>query len=265
MFLKKNTYKNGRTFLSIVESFRDENGKPKHRIIKKIGYLDELSDLYDDPVAYFSGEAKKMTKLKKDESFSSVSLDFNSSIDLGNNLYNVGYLPYKYIYNELGLSQFFLNKQRRLDIMFSLDKCLQLLSFSRILYPGSKKSTFENRHTFFEQFNNITLDAVYDSLDYFNKYKEEIQSLLWENTKDSYQRDVSKSYYDCTNYYFDIEYNDDDIFDDEGNIIEKGLRKRGPKKIIDLIPSLKWDFLWMQPVFLWPMTFFQEMNLKKHL
>ena len=82
MFLKKNTYKNGRTFLSIVESFRDENGKPKHRIIKKIGYLDELSDLYDDPVAYFSDEAKKMTKLKNDESFSSVSLDFNSSTRL---------------------------------------------------------------------------------------------------------------------------------------------------------------------------------------
>lgn len=230
MFLKKNTYKNGRTFLSIVESFRDENGKPKHRIIKKIGYLDELADQYDDPVTYFSNEAKKMTKLKNDESFSSISIDFNSSIDHGNNLYNVGYLPYKYIYNELGFSQFFLNKQRRLDIMFSLDKCLQLLSFSRILYPASKKSTFENKNIFFEQFNNITLDAVYDSLDYFNKYKKEIQSLIWENTKVSYQRDVSKSYYDCTNYYFDIEYNDDDIFDDEGNVIEKGLRKRGPEK-----------------------------------
>lgn len=178
MFLKKNTYKNGRTSLFIVESFRDENGKPKHRIVKKIGYLDELSDQYDDPVAHFSNEAKKMTKLKKDESFSSISLDFNSCIDFGNNLYNVGYLPYKYIYNELGFSQFFLNKQRNLDIMFSLDKCLQLLSFSRILYPASKKSTFENKNMFFEQFNNTTLDAVYDFLDYFNKYKKEIQSLI---------------------------------------------------------------------------------------
>lgn len=230
MFLKKSRYKNGRTFLSIVESYRDDSGTPKHRIIKKIGYLDELTSLYDDPIAHFSNEAKIMTQEKKEESSLSIVLDLNEAIDNGLNLYNVGYIAYKYIYNELALSQFFLNKQRNLNISFSLDKCLQLLVFSRILYPSSKKSTFDNKNIFFEQFNNLTLDSIYDSLDYFNKYKKEIQALLWEKTKDSYQRDVSKSYYDCTNYYFDIEYNDDDIIDDEGNVIEKGLRKRGPEK-----------------------------------
>ena len=230
MFLKKNTYKNGRTFLSIVESYRDNDGKPKHRIIKKIGYLDEFTDLYDDPIAHFSDEAKDMTRNKKKDSSLTLNIDMNSSIDDGLNLYNVGYLPYKYIYSELNLSQFFSNKQRYLNINFSLDKCLQLLVFSRILFPASKKSTFENKNIFFELFNNITLDSIYSSLDYFYKCKKEIQSLIWEKTKDSYQRDVSKSYYDCTNYYFDIEYNDDDILDDEGNIIEKGLRKRGPEK-----------------------------------
>ena len=211
MFLKKNTYKNGRTFLSIVESYRDNDGKPKHRIIKKIGYLDEFTDLYDDPIAHFSDEAKDMTRNKKKDSSLTLNIDMNSSIDDGLNLYNVGYLPYKYIYSELNLSQFFSNKQRYLNINFSLDKCLQLLVFSRILFPASKKSTFENKNIFFELFNNITLDSIYSSLDYFYKCKKEIQSLIWEKTKDSYQRDVSKSYYDCTNYYFDIEYNDDDI------------------------------------------------------
>lgn len=230
MFLKKNTYKNGRTFLSIVESYRDNDGKPKHRIIKKIGYLDEFTDIYDDPIAHFSDEAKEMTRNKKEDSALTINIDMNSSIDYGLNLYNVGYLPYKYIYSELNLSQFFLNKHRYLNIDFSLDKCLQLLVFSRILFPASKKSTFENKNIFFEQFNNITLDSIYSSLDYFYKYKKEIQSLIWEKTKDSYQRDISKSYYDCTNYYFDIEYNDDDVLDDEGNVIEKGLRKRGPEK-----------------------------------
>lgn len=230
MFLKKSHYKNGRTFLSIVESYRDDSGTPKHRIIKKIGYLDELTSLYDDPIAYFSNEAKKLTQEKKEDTSVPITLNLDETIENGLNLYNVGYIAYKCLYNELALPQFFLNKQRNLNISFSLDKCLQLLTFSRILYPASKKSTFENKNLFFEQFNSLTLDSIYDSLDYFNEYKKEIQALLWEKTKDSYQRDVSKSYYDCTNYYFDIEYNDDDIIDEEGNIIEKGLRKRGPEK-----------------------------------
>ena len=230
VFLKKTTYKNGKTFLSIVESYRDDNGKSKHRVIKKIGYLDDFLDQYDDPVAYFSQLAKDMTKNANEYIHVSLDIDMNSNIDPGYNFYNVGYLPYKYIYIELGLNEFFINKQRTLNIEYSLSKNLQLLIFSRILYPASKKSTFDNKHIFFEPFDGITRDSIYDSLDYFYKYKQEIQQLLWENSKDIYQRDASRSYYDCTNYYFDIEYNDEDILDENGNIIEKGLRKRGPEK-----------------------------------
>ena len=112
-----------------------------------------------------------------------------------------------------------------------MSRNLQLLVFSRILFPASKKSTYENRNRFFAPFNDgITKDSIYKSLDYFYRYKEEIQALIWKNTKDTYSRDISKSYYDCTNYYFEIEYNDDDIIDENGEVIEKGLRKRGPEK-----------------------------------
>ncbi|MEI3325829.1 MAG: hypothetical protein V8R64_05010 [Thomasclavelia sp.] len=84
---------------------------------------------------------------------------------------------------------------------------------------------------FFAPFDNgITRDSVYDCLDYFYLYKNDILKLLWDKSKDFYQRDCSKSYYDCTNYYFEIEYNDDDIIDENGEIIEKGMRKRGPEK-----------------------------------
>ncbi len=231
MFLKKTRYKNGKTFLSIVEAYRDENGKPKQRLILKIGYLDDFTDKYDDPIAHFTDVAKNMTIDAKKESNVSLSIDMNASIDDGYNLFNVGYLPFKYIYNELGINEFFINKQRNLDIEFSLSRNLQLLVFSRILFPSSKKSTFENRNRFFAPFNDgITKDSIYKSLDYFYHYKEEIEALIWKNTKDIYNRDISKSYYDCTNYYFEIEYNDDDIIDENGEIVEKGLRKRGPEK-----------------------------------
>ena len=60
--------------------------------------------------------------------------------------------------------------------------------------------------------------------------KENIFKIIWENTKDKYNRDASTSYYDCTNYYFEIEYDDEDEKDENGEIIKKGLRKRGPAK-----------------------------------
>lgn len=60
--------------------------------------------------------------------------------------------------------------------------------------------------------------------------KEDIFKTIWENTKEKYNRDTSTAYYDCTNYYFEIEYDDEDIKDENGKIIKKGLRKRGPEK-----------------------------------
>ena len=97
------------------------------------------------------------------------------------------------------------------------------------MFPGSKKDTFDNKNRFFEDFN-FSLKDLYRSLDYFNSYKEEIQTLIWNSTKDKYNRDTTNSYYDCTNYYFEIDYNDTDLVDENGNILEKGYRKRGPEK-----------------------------------
>ena len=54
--------------------------------------------------------------------------------------------------------------------------------------------------------------------------------MIWNNTKNKYNRDASNTYYDCTNYYFEINYNDEDLVDEEGNIIIKNYRKRGPEK-----------------------------------
>ena len=96
-------------------------------------------------------------------------------------------------------------------------------------YYKIKKETFENKNNFFEKFD-FSLYDIYCSLDYFNSYKEEIELLIWNNTKNKYWRDTSKTYYDCTNYYFEIEYNDEDLVDENGNIIEKGYRKRGPEE-----------------------------------
>ena len=182
MFLKVAKYKNGRSFLSIVEGYR-ANGKVKQRVIKKIGFLDELEKNYDDPIQHFKNLARKMSADAKADSSFSLSIDLNCCIDDGYNCLNVGYLPFKYIYNQLGLNDFCINKQKRLNIQFSLNKNLELLAFSRILYPSSKKSTFENKSRFFAPFNNgITRDSIYDCLDYFYLYKKDILKLLWDRS-----------------------------------------------------------------------------------
>lgn len=100
-------------------------------------------------------------------------------------------------------------------------------------YYKIKKETFENKNNFFEKFD-FSLYDIYCSLDYFNSSKEEIELLIWNNTKNKYWRDTSKTYYDCTNYYFEIKYNDEDLVDENGNIIEKGYRKK----------SQAWPYYW---------------------
>ena len=227
MFVKKSLSKNGRYFLSFVQGYR-VNGKNKHKTVENIGWLDELEKQFDDPIAHFKEIAKIKTQdLNEDKIIEKIKNE--KLVVSSHSRFNLGYLIPKKIYSELGLKSFFNSKQKSLNIDYNLNDIFSLLVFSRILFPGSKKDTYDNRHRFFESFD-FSLKDLYRSLDYFNSYKEDIQTLLWKSTKDSYHRDASNSYYDCTNYYFEIDYNDTDLLDEEGNILEKGYRKRGPEK-----------------------------------
>ena len=213
-------------YLDVIESYR-KDGKPTIRSIMTIGYLkDSGHDL-----TYYEDMVKEMNLKKKEEKKTTLLIDMNESLPLGDELMNVGYFALKHIYNELGLNEFFAELKRRSKIGYSLNKNMELLTFSRILYPASKRSTYDNRKVFFVGFDkDITKDSIYNCLDVFYKHKEKIEKLIFDNTKDKYQRDTSTSYYDCTNFYFEIEYNDEDEIDDKGNILNKGLRKRGPEK-----------------------------------
>ena len=187
-----------------------------------------MEKIYDDPISHFKELAKQKSKNEITE-FTIKNLN-TKVIDNTSNFKNLGYIALKKIYKELGLDKFMEDKNENLKVKYDLNDIFSLLVFSRIMYPSSKKETFEGRNRFFEKFDNFELQDVYRSLDYFNQYKEEIEALLWNNTKDLYNRDTDNLYYDCTNYYFEINYNDTDLVDEEGNIIEKGYRKRGPEK-----------------------------------
>ena len=226
MYLKQSK-SHGKTYLSIVQGYRI-NGKVRQKTIEKLGYLEDLKKLFDDPIAHFKEVAQQMNKDYVNEY--TIKNIKTKIIDNSSKCKNLGYVVLREIYKELELEQFFKEKNKNLKIKFDLNKIFSLLVYSRIMYPGSKKETFEKRDRFFENFNGFKLEDIYRSLDNFNQYKEEIETLLWNNTKNSYQRNADNLYYDCTNYYFEINYNDTDLVDEEGNIIKKGYRKRGPEK-----------------------------------
>ena len=226
MFVKKNKSHKG-TLLTFTIGYR-ENGKVKHKNIETIGYLHDLEKIYQDPIKHFKEIAKQRTNEQitelviKNLNTKTLNMDEDKQ-------YNLGYVIIKKLYQELGIKTFLNNKQKTLKIDYKLNDIFSLLIFSRILYPASKKETYENRNTYFENFS-FSEDDMYRSLGYFRDYKEDMELLLWNNTKEKYKRDTTQTYYDCTNYYFEIEYNDEDIFNDKGNLIRKGYRKRGPEK-----------------------------------
>ena len=226
MFLKQSKSHN-RIYLSFVQGYRDENGKIKHRTIEKLGYLDDLKKQFDNPIEHFKNIAKEKNNNEITE-YTIKNLN-TKTIDENVNSKNLGYIILKKIYKELQVDNFLSNEQKNLKMQYDLNKIFELLIFSRILFPASKNETFNSKDVFFEKFD-FSLKDLYRSLDYFNGFKDNILKLIWDNTKDKYNRDTSISYYDTTNYYFEISYNDEDLIDENGTILEKGYRKKGPSK-----------------------------------
>lgn len=238
MFLRQTKKPKG-TYLAIVENVYDSSlKKNRQRTIEGIGYLEELKAQYDDPIAFFSKKAADLSREKKACSTTTFTIDKNSVLDEDeDNSFNVGYAVLKLLYKELELDKFWNWKTRNLSIQFSMDKIFRLLTFSRVLFPASKKETFEKRGGYFEPFDGFSLDDVYHSLDIIADNQDSLQQWIYERSGKISARDLSVSYFDCTNYYFDIGRSDMDSLDDNGNPIDKKgkpadpkYRKRGPEK-----------------------------------
>ena len=229
MYVRCNPNKNSIKYLSYVRGYRDKDGKTKQVTVEKIGDWEDLIKLYDDPIKHFNSIADQREKELLLESQESLTFSLNEELDNNIKPNNLGYIFLKNIYDELELNKFFKDKQDKLNIEYCLNDIFKLLIYSRIMNPGSKKEAYENKDIYFDNFD-FSLKDLYRSLDNFCKYQEDIQTWLWNHTKEKYNRDVSNSYYDCTNYYFEISYNDEDLIDEEGNVLIKGYRKKGPSK-----------------------------------
>ena len=211
MYLKKSTSsKTGRTQLSIVHGFRDKEGKTRQKTIQTLGYLDVLEKEYDDPIAHFKLVAKEMDRARKEEN-RTITLSISPQASLPvytDNRKNFGHVAFSQLYHELELDYFINNRRRYTKTEYNHNSIFKLLVYSRLLQPSSKKKAFEHRNLFFDKMD-FSLDDVYRALSFFNKHKDEMLLSLHKRISTLYGRDTSLVYYDVTNYYFEIDKQDD--------------------------------------------------------
>lgn len=231
MYLKKSTNKKtGRTYLSIASGYRDKlTGKSKTVLIKSLGYLDVLQNEFNDPIAHFTEIVNQMNIDEQNEKMP-LTIKINTNEELSeneNNRKNFGYVALSKIYHELEIDKFLIHKFKARDVSeFKINNIMKLLVFSRALFPDSKKSTFENRNIFFEN-TDFSLEEVYNALTYIEPFKDSIQQYIYDHIQEQYNPNNECIYYDVTNYYFEIDNND--------NFRKKGVcKEHRPNPIVQM-------------------------------
>jgi len=212
MYLKKSTKaKTGRTHLSIVQGYWDNKSKQSRtRTVETLGYLDELKKIYDDPIAHFENVVAQMNQAQAEENSSgTITIDLNEEIDTSKYpRKNFGYAAASRVYHELEIDSFLNNRQRHMNIEYSLNNIMKLLVFLRLIDPGSKKEAFENKDYIFEN-TDFSLTDIYRGLSDINKHRDALQKFIYNHIKEQYGVNTETVYYDVTNYYFEIDEPDE--------------------------------------------------------
>ena len=205
--------------------------------VVRIGKHSELLKTTTDPLEYAKKEVQRYNEeLKNNQTVAlDFKFDFNEKITYQDDivskskLLNIGYFFLQQIYHDLKIGSFFKSITKDAKIQFDPNQVNRFLTYSRILSPDSKLGTHQSLSDYYEQpdfgYEHIlrTLDIMY------NHYDEYISHLYDASTK-IVKRDTSVCFYDCSNYYFEIESNDDDYVDAVTGEVTKGLRKYGVSK-----------------------------------
>jgi hypothetical protein len=222
---------NGRTYLSIVQGYRDrDSGMVKTKTIESLGYLDELKKKYDDPEAHYRTVVAEMNKKEaesKESSTASITFARGERLQQGqDNRKNIGYAAISKLYHGLNLHIFFNNRSYRWKTEYNVNSIMRLLTFSRILAPASKKKTFERKGMYFEKMDFALVD-IYRCLTKIVTLKRDIILHLHKQMKELFDRSDGIVYYDVTNYYFEI--------DEQDEIRRKGVcKEHRPDPIIQM-------------------------------
>ena len=222
------THTKNNTYFYMIKSFRI-NGKNTSKIIECLGNLEDVVKKAngEDPIVW----AKKYVEQKTKEENENKGTYFEKlvegeELDSEQKIYNIGHTFIRKIFEELELNTLCKIIKKKYKIEYEFSDILEDLICTRIMYPSSKLSSYEDSKKFLRQ-PKYQLYDVYRALDVISKEKENIEKWCYEKSLNIIkERNTKVLYYDCTNYFFEIEMEDDD--DLENN--KQGLRKYGRNK-----------------------------------
>lgn len=205
-FLKKTNNKKG-TYLQIYESYYDPERKAgAHRSYKPIGYVHQLqTEGIDDPIAFYKDEVQKLNqelrKKKQDEKARKISEESPEKL--------LGYFPLKNLCDSLRCKNYIDLMQTATSFRFNVFDMMTALVYARVVHPCSKLKTYiEVIPKLFEKYD-FSLDQLYSGLGYIGSEYEKIIEIFNHQVALKYPFDTSHSYFDCTNFYFEIDREDD--------------------------------------------------------
>lgn len=209
-FLKKATLK-GRTYLSICESFyHPEKKETAHKTYKSLGSVETWKEKgLKDPISHFQKEVDALNQDRATEGVKKIS-------DKSPNLY-LGYFPFKSILDKLNIKKYVDYFKLTNDFGYELYELLSSLIYARAVNPCSKHRTFHEVLPELYTTINYSYDQLLDGLSFLGNDYEKFIEIFTVQTNKVFGLDVSKSYFDCTNFYFEIDREDD-------------FRRKGPSK-----------------------------------
>ena len=213
-FLKKSKLKKG-LYLQIYESFYNpQKGQTAHRSYKAIGYENDLKEKgIEDPIAYYQHEVDRLNSERK----SRRAQEKQKQIGEESPEKHLGYFPLKSINEQLGVKKYMDIMQTATDFKFNVYEMMSALIYARVVQPCSKRKTYSDIFPKLLEKCNFSLNQLYDGLEYIGKEYEKIIEIYNVRVNRLYPFDVGRTYFDCTNFYFEIDKEDE-------------LRRKGPSK-----------------------------------
>ena len=205
---------------SIIQDITNAQGKRSTRVYENIGNMDKLKERAGDkePLEWLKDYVDDLNRKLKEENLPVIIKKDPSKI-IEKNLqssFNVGYLFLQDIYYKLDIDNICKDISDKYQFKFDLNDILSKLIYSRVIFPASKLKTLELSKKFLEQ-PNFDYQHIERALPIICEEMDFIQSELYKNSCKYMARNDNILYYDCTNYYFEIEQED-------------GLKQYGPSK-----------------------------------
>ena len=213
------------------------NGKKvSSKNVKRIGKHSELLKITDDPLAYAQAEIARMNEeYRVGRVQFDLKCDFNERVkktereSSRSTAVNTGYFFLQNIMGQLKLKEFFSQITSDRKMTYSCYDINRFLTYARILDPRSKYGTWDHLDTYYEK-PDFSYHHIIRFMDVLEEHYDEYLTWLYQQSNNVVPRQTSVMYYDCTNFYFETEREDEEVIDPVTGEIMKGLRQYGVSK-----------------------------------